>query len=36
MQIELKARGIPFEVEKPVDIKYKGQRLTCKYVADLI
>ncbi len=36
MQIELKARSIPFDVEKTVDIKYKGQRLTCTYVADLI
>ena len=36
MQIELKARGIPFEVEKPVVIKYKGQCLTRKYYPDLI
>lgn len=36
MQIELNARGIPFEVEKPVDIEYKGQCLTRKYYPDLI
>lgn len=36
MQFERDARGIPYEVEKPIDIKYKGQRLTQKYHADLI
>ena len=36
MQIELRARGIPFEAEKPLDISYKGQSLTQKYYADLI
>ena len=36
MQFELDSRGIPHEVEKPIDIKYKGQILTQKYYADLI
>lgn len=36
MQFERNARGIPYEVEKPIDIKYKGQRLTQKYYAALI
>ena len=36
MQIELSARSIPFEAEKPLDINYKGQCLTQKYYADLV
>ena len=36
MQLELSARRIPFEAEKPIDINYKGQCLTQKYFADLI
>ena len=36
VQFELTARGIPFEAEVPLDIKYKGQCLTQKYYADLI
>ena len=36
MQIELRARRIPYALEKPINIKYKGQYLTQKYYADLI
>ena len=36
MQIELSARSIPFEAEKPLHINYKGQCLTQKYYADLV
>ena len=36
MQLELTARRIPYEVEKPIDIIFKGQPLTQKYYADLI
>ncbi len=36
LQLELTARGIPFEAEVPLDINYKGQSLTQKYYADLI
>ena len=36
MQLELSARGIPFEAEVPLDIIYKGQSLTQKYHPDLI
>ena len=36
MQHELRARRIPFEVEKPVGIVYKGQCLTQSYCADLV
>ena len=36
MQLELRARGIPFEAEKPLHIKYKGQSLHQNYYADLL
>ena len=36
MQLELSARKIPYEVEKRIDIRYRGQYLTQKYYADLI
>ena len=36
MQIELSAREIPFEAEKPIEIRYRGQCLTQKYFADLV
>ncbi|MYJ78326.1 MAG: GxxExxY protein, partial [Caldilineaceae bacterium SB0670_bin_27] len=36
MQLELNARRIPYEAEKPLDIHYKGRCLTQKYYADLI
>ena len=34
--LELTARTIPFEAEKPLNINYKGQSLTRKYFADLV
>ena len=34
MQLEPHARGIPFEAEKPLHIKYKGQSLHQNYYAD--
>ena len=36
MQLELSARRIPFEAEKPIGIEYKGQCLTQRYYADLV
>ena len=36
MQLELTARGVPFEAEKPIDVEYKGQCLTHRYYADLV
>ena len=36
MHLELTARTIPFEAEKPLNINYKGQSLTQKYFADLV
>ena len=36
MRLELSARSIPFEAEKPLNIIYKGQSLTQKYFADLV
>ena len=36
MQLELTARGVPFEAEQPIDIEYKGQCLTHRYYADLV
>jgi GxxExxY protein len=36
MQLELNARGVPFEAEKPIDVEYKGQCLTHRYYADLV
>ena len=34
--IELTERGIPFESQKPLKIKYKSQPLKKEYVADLV
>ena len=34
--IEMLRRKIPFEREKPLDIYYKGNLLTKKYIADFI
>lgn len=34
MQLELGARSIPFEAEKPISVGYKGQRLSTDYFAD--
>ena len=36
MQLELTARGVPFEEEKPIDVEYKGQCLAHRYYADLV
>lgn len=36
LEIELAIRRIPFESQKRIAIKYKGQPLTKKYIADLI
>ena len=36
MQLEPRARSIPFEAEKPLHIKYKGQSLHQNYYADLL
>ena len=36
MQLELKARRIPFEAEKLLGIKFKGHQLAQRYFADLV
>ena len=36
MEIELSARGIPFDAQKPIQVRYKGQILNKQYVADLV
>ncbi len=36
MQLELTARNIPNEADKPLHIQYKGQPLTQRYHADII
>jgi GxxExxY protein len=36
LEIELKARQIPFESQKPLQIFYKGQRLKKEFCPDLI
>ena len=36
MEIELSTRGIPFDAQKPIQVRYKGQILNKKYIADLI
>ncbi len=36
MLVELTARGVPVEAEKPIDIRYKGRCLTHRYYADLV
>ena len=36
LQVELKARRIPFEAEKKIGIAYKGESLTQSYFADLV
>jgi GxxExxY protein len=36
MEIELAARGIPFERQKVIRIKYKGRTLQKEYIADLV
>lgn len=35
-EIELGRRNVPFEVQRPLLIHYKGQRLKKEYIADLI
>ncbi len=36
LEIELAARGIPFEEQKTIRIRYKGNTLNKEYVADLL
>ena len=36
MERELRARGIPFEAQKPISVRYKGQPLQKHYFADLL
>jgi GxxExxY protein len=36
MEIELKCRGIPFESQKPLSIRYKDSLLNKQYIADLL
>ncbi len=36
MEVELSARGIPFESQKPIGVKYKGRPLEKQYLADLL
>ncbi len=36
MEIELSARGIPFDAQKQIQVRYKGQMLNREYVADLV
>src|SRR5262245_57375154 len=36
MEIELRDRGVPFEAQKSLFIRYKGRPLKKEYVADLI
>ena len=36
MKLELSARSVPFEAEKPISIEYKGRRLSQNYFADLV
>ena len=36
LEIELAERGIPFESQKPLKIKYKSRPLKKEYVADLV
>lgn len=34
--MELRSRGIQYESEKPLEVIYKGAKLTKKYIADLV
>ena len=36
MEMELSAKAIPFEAEKPIRVRYKGQLLNKRYFADLV
>lgn len=36
MQIELSARGVPFEAERPISVGYRGRLLSQNYFADLV
>jgi len=36
LEVELKARGIPFEREKPFHVTYKGQTLAKEFIPDFV
>ncbi len=36
LKVEMQTRNIPFESEKPLSIRYKGQKLPTDYKADLV
>ena len=36
LEIEFKLRGIPFESQKLLDLKYKGTKLKKKYISDFL
>ena len=36
LEIEFKLRGIPFESQKLLDLKYKGTKLKKKYMPDFL
>ena len=36
MKMELRYREIPFEVQKPLQVHYKGELLTKEYCADIL
>lgn len=36
MEIELSAKGIPFDAQKQIEVRYKGQILDKEYIADLV
>jgi GxxExxY protein len=35
LEIELAARGVPFEPQKPLSISYKGRQLQSTYIVDI-
>jgi len=34
--LEFQIRGIPYQAEMPLPVKYKGKLLTCSYRADFV
>ena len=36
LMLELEAKGIPFESERPIEIYYKGKLLNKRYFADIV